>query len=88
MANFMGGSAPAMASQIGDGNCLLHKNALRGFTPADLENLKHELEKAQREARALVPPQDDAQASQNRNRRITRLGSAIQFLGSFMTIRR
>jgi hypothetical protein len=88
MANFMGGSAPTMASQVGDGFILLNANNLKGYTPGDLTLLKIELEKLQREARAVVPPQDDALANQARNRRINRLGSAIQLVGHKMTERR
>ncbi|PYQ47323.1 MAG: hypothetical protein DMF78_24100, partial [Acidobacteria bacterium] len=68
MANFMGGSAPAMANQIAEGFILLSANTLKGFTPGDLSALRMELDKLQREARALVPPPDDALANQARNR--------------------
>lgn len=88
MANFMGGSAPAMAAQISDGFILLNTNTLKGYTPGELTLLKVELEKLQRDARSLVPPQDDALANQARNRKINRLGSAIQLVGHKMTERR
>lgn len=88
MANFMGGSAPAMASQVADGFILLNANSLKGYLPSDLSLLKVELEKLQREARSVVPPQDDALANQARNRKINRIGSAIQLIGHQMTARR
>jgi hypothetical protein len=88
MANFMGGSAPAMASQVADGFILLNANSLKGYLPADLSLLRVELEKLQREARSVVPPQDDALANQARNRKINRIGSAIQLIGHQMTARR
>jgi hypothetical protein len=88
MANFMGGSAPAMAAQVGDGYILVGPNTLRGFLPAELTLLKAELEKLLRDARALVPPQDDAPAQQARNRRIGRLSSAIQVIQNKMSERR
>ena len=87
MANFMGGSAPAMASQIAEGFILLNPGTLRGFGPGDLASLKAELEKLQRDARGQVPPQDDALANQARNRRITRLNSAVQTVHNKMTAR-
>ena len=87
MANFMGGSAPAMAAQIADGFILLNPGTLRGFGPGDLASLKSELEKLQRDARGQVPPQDDALASQARNRRITRLNSAVLTVHNKMTTR-
>ncbi len=84
----MGGSAPAMAAQIADGFILLNTNNLKGYQPGELSLLKVELEKLQREARSLVPPQDDALANQARNRKINRIGSAIQLVGHQMTARR
>ena len=88
MANFMGGSAPAMAAQIAEGFILLSPASLKGFGPGDLASLKAELERLQREARAEVPPQDDAAANQARNRKITRLSSALQVVHHKMTARR
>lgn len=87
MANFMGGSAPAMANQIAEGYILLSANTLRGFTPGELNLLRAEIDKLQREARAVVPPADDALASQARNRRIGRLSSAMQIVSHKLTAR-
>ncbi len=44
MANFMGGSAPAMAAQIADGFILVSAATLKGYGPGDLASLKIELE--------------------------------------------
>jgi hypothetical protein len=88
MANYMGGSAPAMANQVAEGFILLNANALRGFSPGELNLLRQELEKLQRDARAEVPPQDDALAQQARNRKIARLGSALQVINHQLTSRR
>jgi hypothetical protein len=68
LANWMGGSCPAMANQISEGFILLSAANLRGFLPADLMALKLEVEKLLRTARAEVPPPDDALAQQGRNR--------------------
>lgn len=87
MANFIGGSAPAMAAQVAEGYFLLNPNTLRGYSPGDLAALKQELEKLQRDARAVVPPQDDAQANQSRNRRIARISSALQVVTNKMMTR-
>ena len=88
MANFTGGSAPAMANQILEGFVLVSPNTLRGFTPGDLSALRQEIEKLQRTIRAEVPAQDDALAQQARNRKIARLGSALQVVNSQLTGRR
>jgi hypothetical protein len=87
MANFMGGSAPAMANQVAEGFILLSANSLKGFTPGDLNLLRSELDKLAREARSEVPPADDALANQNRNRRIGRLNSAMQVVSHKLTAR-
>jgi hypothetical protein len=88
MANFTGGSAPAMANQILEGYVLLNKNTLKGFTPGDLSALRQELDKLQRTIRAEVPAQDDALAQQARNRKIARLSSALQVINGLLTGRR
>ena len=88
MANWMGGSAPAMASQVAGGFVLLSSATLRGFTPAELRTFKLELEKTLRGTRAEVPPQDDALALQARKHRISRLSSALQVVQAQRTKRR
>ena len=81
----MGGSAPAMAGQVLEGFILLSANTLRGFTDGELNLLRFELEKLQRDARAEVPPPDDALAQQARNRKISRLNSALQVVSHQLT---
>jgi hypothetical protein len=88
MGNFMGGSAPAMASQIAEGFILVSGQTVKGFNPAELQLLRQEIEKLQRDARAEVPPQDDAQANQVRNRKIGRLSSALQVVNGALMTRR
>jgi hypothetical protein len=87
MANWMGGSCPAMANQIAGGFMLLSAANLKGFLPAELQALRFELEKQLRNVRAEVPPQDDALAQQARNQRISRLNSALQVVQNQMTSR-
>jgi hypothetical protein len=88
MANFMGGSAPAMAAQIGDGFILVSAATLRGYSVGDLQNLRLELDKLLRATRAEVPPADDALAQAARNRRISRLSSSLQVVGAQITTTR
>jgi hypothetical protein len=88
MANWMGGSCPAMANQIADGFILLSSANLKSFFKADLTSLKLELEKALRAARAETPPQDDAQAQQTRNRKIGRISSALQVVQNQLAMTR
>ncbi len=85
---FMGGSAPAMAAQVGDGYLLLTLANLKGMSVAELGLLRAELDKLLREIRATVPAQDDALAQQARSRRIARLNSALQMVQAQATGRR
>ena len=87
MASYMGGSAPAMASQIAEGFILLSTATLKGYLPTELQLLRQELEKVLRDTRSLVPPQDDALQQQDRNRKIARLSSAVQVVHAKMTTR-
>jgi hypothetical protein len=87
MANWMGGSCPAMANQIAGGYMLLTAASLKGFLPGELQALKLELEKLLRNARAEVPPQDDALAQQARNHKLSRLSSAVQIVQNQMMSR-
>jgi hypothetical protein len=86
MGNYMGGSAPAMAAQIGDGFILLSAHTLKGFHSGELMSLRTELDKILRDTRSLVPPQDDYQALQSRNRKIARLSSAVQVINAQITV--
>lgn len=78
MGSFVGGSAPAMAAQIAGGFVVLNLQTLKSFQPGELVLLRAELEKLLRDARAVVPTQDDALAQQARNHRVARLNSAVQ----------
>ncbi|HEY6552605.1 MAG TPA: hypothetical protein VI669_04580 [Vicinamibacteria bacterium] len=87
MANYQGGSAPAMASQIAEGFILLTANTLKGYLPGELANLRQEVDKLLREVRSTTPASDDALAQQSRNRKIARLSGAIQIVQARMTAR-
>ncbi len=87
MANWMGGSCPAMAAQVMNGFILLNAAHLRGFLPTELQAFKLELDKLLRAVRAEVPPQDDALAQQSRNHKIGRLSSALQIVQNQLSIR-
>jgi hypothetical protein len=85
---FIGGSAPAMVGQISEGFFLVNTNTFRGWTKTDLQMLRVELDKALRDVRATVPPQDDARQNQVRNWKIGRLSSAIQVVQGALTARK
>jgi len=87
MANWMGGSAPAMAAQIADGYILLSSANLKGFLHPDLQSLRMELEKTLRAVRAEAPPQDDAVAQRTRNHKISRISGALQVIHNQLSTR-
>jgi hypothetical protein len=88
MANWMGGSAPAMAGQVAGGFVLVSSATLKGFNPAEMQTFRMELEKLLRATRAEVPPHDDALAQQARNHKLSRLNSALQVVQHQLTKRR
>ncbi len=88
MGNFMGGSAPAMAQQIADGNTLVSPVNLKRLTVQQLEMLQFELEKRIREARSEQPSLDDQAALQARNRRISRIMGGLRVLQHQLQLRR
>ena len=84
----MGGSAAAMASQIAEGFTLINPNTLRGYAPGDLAALKAEMERLQRDTRAIITAPDDAPANQAKSRKITRLNSGIMTVTNKMMTKR
>ena len=83
MGNFMGGSAWAMAQQIGDGFILVSERTFKRLDRGELEKLAFELDKLTREVRAAQPAIDDMPAVQHRNRKLSRLTGAISQLRSY-----
>ena len=84
----MGGSAAAMASQIAEGFTLINPNTLRGYAPGDLAALKAEMERLQRDTRAIITAPDDALANAAKSRKITRLNSGIMTVTNKMMTKR
>ncbi len=77
---FLGGSAYAMARDISEGYILFNPSIMKRTTPAELQQLKFELEKTIRDARANQPPVEDTIAQQQRNRKILRIQQAIMMI--------
>lgn len=82
MGNFVGGSAYAMSKDIAEGYILLNAAILKKFTEVELTQLRHELEKVQKEIRGEQPPQNDLAAIQKRGRKISRISSALLILNT------
>ncbi len=77
-----------MASQIAEGFTLINPNTLRGYAPGELAALKQEMERLQRDTRAIITAPDDALANQAKSRKITRLSSGIMTVSNKMSAKR
>jgi predicted lipid-binding transport protein (Tim44 family) len=73
----MGGSAPAMATQIAEGYTLLTAVQLKRLTDPEMDLLLFELEKILRDARGEQVDLEDIPALQVRNRKLSRIQNAI-----------
>ena len=80
MANFAGGSAWAMARDVGAGHVLVTLRTFAAYNPVQLGQIAFELDRHLREVRADQPPLDDQKAQQFRHRKISRLNSALIIL--------
>lgn len=88
MAHFIGGSAYTMAKDIAEGLILLNHTMLRKFNRSEVQQVLFELDKFARESRSLIVEQTDTQAIQKKNRRISRITSALQILKSALSNRK
>jgi|CXWL01.1.fsa_nt_gi type IV secretory pathway TraG/TraD family ATPase VirD4 len=83
MGNFMGGSAYAMAQQIGSGVLLVAEKTFGRLVRPELDTLAFELDRLLREVRGDQPAGDDLVAIKDRQRRMQRLTSSLVMLQSF-----
>ena len=80
---FLGGSAYAMAHQISEGHILVNERTWSRMKGPEFDTLTHEMQKLLRETRADQPDLDDTLALQQRNRKISRINTALNMLKSF-----
>ncbi len=78
MSPYMGGSAPAMASQVADGYTLISAPQLKRLLDNELDQLQVELEKILRDVRSEPMNLEDVPAINARNRKIARISGALQ----------
>jgi hypothetical protein len=88
MGNFLGGSAFAMASQIGEGHLLVTERSFAKLATPELDQLSHELERLLRDWRGSLVAIDDTLAVNQRNRAISRLQSAVAMVRAHRQKRR
>jgi hypothetical protein len=66
-----------MARDVGEGYILLNTNLLRRMSGEELKMLRHEIDRLLTGVRGDQPSLDDVMALQTRNRKISRLNSAV-----------
>ena len=79
---FLGGSAYAMARDVGEGYILLNANLLKRMNAEELRQLRFEVERILTGVRGDQPSLDNMMALQVRNRKISRLNSAVFMINS------
>jgi hypothetical protein len=88
MGNFQGGSAYAMANQIAEGHVMVTERTFTRMQKPELDTLAFEMEKLLRSVRGTQPESEDTQALQRRNRKISRVNSALMMLRAHRQRRR
>lgn len=83
MANFLGGSAYAMATGIADGYHLVNERTFRTMNRPDLDQFANELDRHLREIRAEQVVLTDVEAVKHKNRKIQRLNTALMILRAY-----
>lgn len=77
MSKFIGGSAYAMARDIGEGYVSVTERTFKSMTGADMNKLLFELDRFLRELRGSQSATDDIDVVKARNRKIQRLNTAV-----------
>ena len=72
-----------MAADLSEGYVTLNPVSLKKYERHEVDALAKELEKLVRDLRAQTVPQDDAEASQTKNRKLLRLSQANVVLNSW-----
>lgn len=84
----MGGSAWAMARDIGSGMLLVNQRTFRRMTRDQMGKLKFEIERLQRQTRGEQPPLDDQPRLRARQQKLQRLTRSLAVLNASMQARR
>ncbi len=88
MANYVGGSAPAMVRQISEGFTLVTAMSLKRLDGPELDVLQFEIDKKLREIRGEQIDLEDLPGIQVRNRRLSRLEGALRVVRATAQARR
>ena len=77
MSKFIGGSAFAMARDIGGGFVNVTERTFKAMTASDINKLVFEIDRLLRELRGAQLGTDDIEVVKARNRKIQRLNTAV-----------
>lgn len=77
MSKFIGGSAYAMARDIGGGFVNVTERTFKAMTASDINKLVFEIDRLLRELRGAQLGTDDIEVVKTRNRKIQRLNTAV-----------
>jgi hypothetical protein len=80
---FPGGSAYAMARDVGEGYLLVTERTFKTMNRSDLDQIVFEIDRYLRELRGDQPALDDLPGIQQRQRRMQRLNSALSMIRSY-----
>ena len=80
--SYLGGSAYGMARDVGEGFVLLNINLLRKMSAEELKQLRFEIERILTGIRGEHYPMDDPLAVSTRNRKLSRLSSAVSMINN------
>ena len=71
------------AEDVAEGYVMLNPVTLKRFQPHELEQLQRELERALRETRTTIVPENDPDKANAKNRRLLRISQATTVLHSY-----
>lgn len=80
---FPGGSAYAMARDVGEGYLLVTERTFKTMTRSDLDQIVFEMDRYLRELRGDQPAIDDLPAVQQRQRKMQRVNSALSMIRGY-----
>ena len=83
MSVFIGGSAMSMARDIAEGYIIVSEHTFKKFQGSELQSFLAEVDKLSREIRGVMPPSDDLDAVQRKNRKLQRLTQAQTIVNAF-----
>ena len=88
MGRFIGGSPVVMAREISEGYIIVTERTFKRMSPAEMMQLKVEIDRLLVNLRAEQNPTDEPLVVQKRNRKISRLNHTLRILQALLARRR